>query len=163
MPLIVVRHTLEVAQPLGQHRLAALQRLTLALLVNAWNQRVLRRIQVQPHDVSQLLDEKRIRRELERFLPMRLQPKGRLHPPHSRLRNAGHLRHVATAPMRRPLGLAVKRVADPLRCPLIVNAARPPRAVLVVEPFDPLAGEQDPAPSGQDRSPPSRPGSRLAE
>jgi len=53
---IVVGDSLRIVQPHGQHRLCALQ-----------HQRVLRRIQVQPNDISYLLDEQRIGGQLVNF------------------------------------------------------------------------------------------------
>ena len=55
-----------VGAPLGhaghhrQHRRRAVQRLDLALLVHAQHQRLLGRVQIQPDDVADLVDELRI-------------------------------------------------------------------------------------------------------
>ena len=62
VPNVVVRDAFDVSKAHRQQRLSALQGLTLALLVNAKNQRVLRRIQVQTDDVAQLFDEQRVSR-----------------------------------------------------------------------------------------------------
>jgi len=45
------------------------------LFVDTEDRRVLRRIQVQPDDVTQLFDQQRVVRQLERFASVRLQPK----------------------------------------------------------------------------------------
>jgi hypothetical protein len=58
--LVVVGDALDVAEAHGQHRLSALQRLALALLVHADHQGIVRRAQVQADDVAQLLDEERV-------------------------------------------------------------------------------------------------------
>lgn len=58
--LVVVGDAFDVAEAHWQHRLRALQRLALALLVYADHQRVVRRAQVQAHHVTQLLDEERV-------------------------------------------------------------------------------------------------------
>lgn len=60
MAFVVMRDAFGIAKTHRQHRLRALQRLALALLVNANNQRVLRRAQVQANHVAQLFDEERI-------------------------------------------------------------------------------------------------------
>jgi hypothetical protein len=44
----------------------------LRLLVDAEHHRLVGRVEVQAHDVADLLDKKRIGRELERLLPVRL-------------------------------------------------------------------------------------------
>ena len=73
MAVIIVGHAFDVAQPHRQHRLGALQRLDLALLVDTQHQRLVRRIEVQSHDVAHLLDEERVGGELETLGAMRLQ------------------------------------------------------------------------------------------
>lgn len=60
VPIVVVGHALDVAQPHRQHRLGALQCLHLALLVHAQHQRLVRRIEIEPDDVAHLLDEERV-------------------------------------------------------------------------------------------------------
>jgi hypothetical protein len=57
---VVVGDTLDVSQAHGQQRLGACKSLNLAFLIRAQEQRVIRRIQVQPHDIARFLDEKRI-------------------------------------------------------------------------------------------------------
>ena len=63
----------DIAKSHWQHRLGALQRLVLALLVHAQHQRVVGRVQVRAHNVAQLLDEQWIRRQLETVGAMRLE------------------------------------------------------------------------------------------
>jgi hypothetical protein len=70
---VIVGDALNVAEPHGQHGLRAFQSLTLALLVHTQNQRIFWRIEVQPDHIPYLLHEQRIGRQLEGFLPMRLQ------------------------------------------------------------------------------------------
>lgn len=65
VPIVIVGHPFEVAQAHGQDRLRTLQRLDLALLVHAEDQRLVRWIEVQPNDIAHLLDEERIAGELE--------------------------------------------------------------------------------------------------
>jgi len=48
----------------------------LALLIDAQHHCFQRRIQIQPDDVADLVDEQRIGRKLEGFLPVRLQAEG---------------------------------------------------------------------------------------
>jgi hypothetical protein len=56
-----------------QQRGGAVQRLNVTLLVHRQDQGLVRRIQVQAHDIAQLLDKVRIPRELEGLDPVRLQ------------------------------------------------------------------------------------------
>ena len=71
-----------VGTPLGlarahrQQRLGTVQRLNLALLVHAEDDRVIGRVQVQPPDGAHFLDEQRVGREFEGLGAMRLQTKG---------------------------------------------------------------------------------------
>ena len=58
-----------------QHRRRTVERLDLRLLVDAQHDRGLGRVEVQPDDVAHLVDELRIRRELERLDLMRLERK----------------------------------------------------------------------------------------
>ena len=112
--VIIMRATLRLAGPQRQDRLAAVQRLNLALLVDTQDNRtgLLGRIEIEPHDVAHLLDEERIARELEVLLQMRLQPK---RPPDAHdgiLRKTAGLRHRASAPMRGRGRLLFQRAGD---------------------------------------------------
>ena len=70
---VVMRDAFEVAHAHRQDRLGALQGLDLALLVDAEDQRLVRRIEVEPHDIAHSIHEERVVRELEGFAAMRLQ------------------------------------------------------------------------------------------
>ena len=63
---VVVRHRAAPTFLHGQTGLSSIQCLDLALLIAREHDRVLRRIQVQPHDVFELLNEPGIGRQLER-------------------------------------------------------------------------------------------------
>ena len=72
MPDIVVGDAFDIAQSHRQHRLSALQRLDLAFFVDAQHHGVIRRIQIQTHDVAHFLDEERVVGQFEGPLPVRL-------------------------------------------------------------------------------------------
>src|SRR5690242_4383369 len=72
---VVMSNAFDIAQPQRQHRLSALQRLDLRLFVYAQHQRVIGWIQIQPHDVTHLLNEERIVGQLERAGARRLHAK----------------------------------------------------------------------------------------
>ncbi len=57
VPAVVMRVRARASAFQRQARLGALQRLNLRLLVDAEHQRFLRRVQIQPDDVNQLLDK----------------------------------------------------------------------------------------------------------
>jgi hypothetical protein len=69
---VVVGSPLGPAGHHGQYRLAAGQRLGLAPFVHAQHDRALRRVEVEPDHVVDLLHEQRIGRQLERLGAMRL-------------------------------------------------------------------------------------------
>ena len=57
---VFVRDAWDVGESQGQRRLAALQRLNLALLVHAQDQGLIRWVEIQPNYVTYLLGEKRV-------------------------------------------------------------------------------------------------------
>jgi hypothetical protein len=67
-----VRDALAIAEPHRGRWLRALQRLDLALLVDAEDERLVRRVEVQPGDVARLVDEQRVGREAEALRAVRL-------------------------------------------------------------------------------------------
>ena len=84
--LVVVGRALGHAREHRQDRRGAIQRLDLGLLVDAEHDRALGRVEIQPDDVADLLDELRVLGELPRLLAVRLQPERLPDPVHRRLR-----------------------------------------------------------------------------
>src|SRR6516162_9960281 len=78
---IIVTLTRWYAGAKWQDRPGSIQRLNLALLVHAEHKSALRRIQIETHNVPDLLDKERIGGKFEAFHPMRLQ---RERPPNPR-------------------------------------------------------------------------------
>ena len=76
VPYIAWGHSLHISQTLGQDRLGAVQGLGLAFFVHTKDQGLMGRIQVKPHNFSDLLHEKRVTGEFEVFLPMELEAEG---------------------------------------------------------------------------------------
>jgi thioesterase domain-containing protein/acyl carrier protein len=68
MPAIVMGAALGRAERHRQHRRRAIQRLNLALLVDTQDQGSIRGRQIQPHNVTDLLDKERIPRQLIAFV-----------------------------------------------------------------------------------------------
>ncbi len=88
----------------GSHRengLCAIQRLNLGLLIDAQDQRTLRRIEVQAHNVPDLLNKERIRGELEGLATVGLQGEGAPNATDRTLAQPGGRRHRTGAPVRR--------------------------------------------------------------
>jgi hypothetical protein len=81
----------------GQHerqdRGAAVEGLDLGLLIDAEHDRGVGRVQIQPNDVSHLVDELRIGGQLERLCQMGLETEGPPDPADGRLAHPGGLGH----------------------------------------------------------------------
>ena len=85
--LVVVGHRLAPALDHRQRWLGAVERLHGGLLIGAQHDRLLRRIQIKPDDIDQLLLELRIVGQLERLDPVRFEAPRRPHLLHSRFRH----------------------------------------------------------------------------
>ncbi len=106
---VVVCMPLNLAGPHRQQRRTALQRLHLALLVDAQYQRLVRRIEIQPDDIADLLDEQRIARTFEGARPVRLQRERLPDAPHRGPAEATRLGQRARTPLRRIHGRGLQR------------------------------------------------------
>ena len=145
--LVVVGHPRGLAGLHRQRRLGAIERLDLGLLVDAEHQRALRRSQVEPDDIDDLLGQLRVLGELKRADLMRLELVLAPDPMHRRRRDPGRRRQPTHAPMRaavrrrlqrhrqHPLHLVIvdraratgaRRVGQTLQTPLTETA--PPQA-----------------------------------
>src|SRR3954465_7310337 len=100
MPLVIVRLSCRYAWSERQHRLGAVQRLDLALFINAQHDRMIWRIHIQSHDVPHLLHKLRVFGEFEVLYPMRLQPECTPDPHNGGLRQSCLLGPQSTAPVR---------------------------------------------------------------
>src|ERR1700745_862212 len=76
VPPVVMGAALDLPGTHGQQRLGAVERLNLRFFVEAQHQGVLGRIDVQPHDVPNLLDQQGVRRQLKGRAAMRLETTG---------------------------------------------------------------------------------------
>ncbi len=91
-----------------QQWLRAFQCLYLALFVHAQNQRLVRRVQIQTHDIGQFLDKVFVAAEFESLYQMRFEI---VHVPdatNAGLRQVLRLGHAARAPMRRIVRLRMQ-------------------------------------------------------
>jgi len=125
---VVMRHCSTAAFLQGQTGLGSVKSLDLAFLIQAQNQRLVRRIQIQPHDIAQLLYEAFITAEFEGADQMGLQVVLFPDPPDGRFTQLLGLGHRPGTPMGRIRRLAMKSRFDhgvnfPLRD--FWNATRP--------------------------------------
>jgi len=107
--------------------------LDLGLLIHAQHHGSLGRVQVEPDDVADLVDELRIFGELPGLLAVRLQPERPPDAQHRRLRQADLARHRPGRPVRGVLGRALQRLDDHLLDLLVGDRARPSGTRLVDE------------------------------
>jgi hypothetical protein len=75
MANVVVGHSFDVSKSHGQHRLGPVEGLNLALLIDREHNRVVRRVQIEPHHIAYFFDEERIAGELEVLRAVRLNGK----------------------------------------------------------------------------------------
>jgi hypothetical protein len=132
-----------------QHGLGPVQGLDLRLLVHAEDQCSFRRVQVEAHDVADLVDEERVRGQLERLGPVRGECECPPDPGDRRLRHAGGGSHRSGRPMGGVLRPLLECLDDD---PLDVSVTDLPRCTrprfvgqAVQAPFD------EPPPPGSDR------------
>ena len=133
---IIVGDAFQITQSQGQHRLRPAQRLDLRFLVHGQHHGVIRRVQVETHDVAHLLHKKGIGGELEGFAAMRLEGKGLKDPVHRGFRKSVDFSGLADAPVGSPGRLGLQRTAQQRGHLFIGNRASATRTKLVVQPLD---------------------------
>lgn len=133
MPIVVVGHPFDVAEPQRQDRLATFKRLDLRLFVDAENEGVIWWIQIQTNNVPDLVNELRIGRQLEMFGAVRLYAEQSEGSRDRAFRKAGRCGGGAHSPVRRVGGLAVEDGAQKLRHSLFVVGSRAPGPRLAVQ------------------------------
>ena len=104
VPLVVVRQRSRPALLHRQARLRPVERLNLALLVDAEHQAVFGGIQVEAHHIAHLLVELRVSTELKRAHQMRFQAVRMPDALHRGRANPLRVRHRSHAPLGCPLG-----------------------------------------------------------
>ena len=73
---VIMTDAFNVSQPHGKHWLGSFKCLNLTFLIDAKHHGFIRRIKVEARDITYFLYEEWIRRKLEMFLPVWLQPEG---------------------------------------------------------------------------------------
>ena len=138
MPFVVVGPPFSLARAQGEQRRRAIQGLDLRLFVDAEDRSVLRRIEIQPHDVADLVDEQRIRRQLEALRAMRLQSERLPDAMHTHRTDARGLRQRARAPVGRAARCRFQRPSYDGFHLRIVDRPRGTRPRFVEQPIDAL-------------------------
>lgn len=103
MPHVAVGDAFDIPQAQQQEWLRALQRLKLAPFINTRHQRVVRRIEIQAHDIPHFVDEERIGGKGKSGGAMRLHAQQREVPLHRALADPRFLRDAPRTPMGTPI------------------------------------------------------------
>ena len=152
--LVVVRRALRDAREHRQDRRGAVERLDLGLLLDAQHDRAFGRVQVEPDEIADLLDELRILGQLPGLRPVRLEPERLPDPVHRGLVEADLGGHRTSRPMRRVARSRFERLDDHLLDLGVGDLARLPRPRLVSQTVEPMLGEAvAPLPDRTDRDP----------
>ena len=139
---VAVRDALDITEPEGQEGLGALQGLALAFLVDAQDQGVVGRVEIEADDVADLLDEEGIGRELEVLLPVGLEVERGPDALDRGLGDPGGLGHGTAGPVRAAVGgLGLEGLPQQCHDGVVRDRARPARAVFVVEAHEALGAE----------------------
>src|SRR3954464_4786010 len=120
VPLVIMGHRPAASRLDRQAWLGAVERLYLALFIDAEHHRVRRRVDIQPDDVTQLGDEFGVARQFELPYPVRLEPMrtpDALHRGETDPDQPGHRR-------RRPMRRLARRVALCQRDDALANGGR---------------------------------------
>ena len=141
MGFVIMGDTLNIAEPDGQHRSGAFQRLDLALFIRRRKRVPVRWIEIRADNAAQLLDEEGIGGNLEAAGPTRLQGEELKQSMHGPLGKSGLVSHGAHAPMGCCLGFARERLADQRDHGLVLDRPRPARPHLVVKPLQAVCDE----------------------
>jgi hypothetical protein len=149
--LVIVGYSLDITQSHRQERLAALQRLNLALLVNREDERLIGGVKVESDDVSDLFNEERIGRELEILRSVRLNTKEREIALHGTLADTSLLGNASNTPVSGVPGLFLEHGTKHLGDFILVMSAGPSGSghiieageSILIEPVAPVADNRE--------------------
>ena len=134
MANIVMTASFALARPHRKHRLRAVQGLNLRLFVDAQHQGFGRRVEIQPRNVANLLNEQRILRKFEGFASVGSQCKGLPDTPYGGVAQAARLGHRTSTPV---CGIFRCRFQGHRQHPFHFRVAKPQgRTPVVVRPAD---------------------------
>ena len=141
---VVMRAPLDLAWAHGQQRLRSIERLNLALFVDAQDNGAFGRRKVKADDVAHFFDEQGIGRQLEGLGAMRLKAEGFPDSVDRRGRQSDGFGQRAQAPMRRVPRRRLQRQTNDLRDLVVADLARRARTGLVVETAEAMLREPPP-------------------
>ncbi len=133
VPNVVVGVAFAVAQVHRKRRLGAVERLDLGLLVHAEHHRVVGRVEIEPCNIQDFLEEKGVAGQLERLRQVRLDPEQGEPPLHSAVGDALGFCQAVCAPVRGAVRLVPQRALDDLCDLVVVVGAGAAGAQLVVQ------------------------------
>jgi len=114
MAVVVMRPSLNLPGTHRQQGARAVQGLNLRFLIHAQDERLVRGMEREPHDIAHLLNKQRVGRQFERLGAMRLQAEGPPDALHGTPAHPALLRHGACAPVGRVGGRRLEGVGhDP--------------------------------------------------
>src|SRR4029453_202600 len=133
---IIMALTLGQTGTQGQNGLAALQGLSLALLIATTPNGFLGGVSIQPHNIAPLLHKHRVGTQLEGVHPMGLESKGAPNPQDRMLGNGCFLSHETAAPVGSSPRGSLQRLRGDLLDLLVVDASRSPAAGCISQRLD---------------------------
>lgn len=151
--LVVVGATLHLPGSHGQDGLGPVESLDSGLLVDTDHDGVLGRVQVDAHDVTDLLDEERVLGELKRVGRPRYEPEGPPYTGNRRLAHTCRSRHVPRRPVGGACRLLDQRLHDQGLDVVVPELAGHTRPRFVVQPVETLDGESPPPLADRGRVP----------
>src|SRR6202163_441067 len=142
--LVVVAAPRRLARTHRQHWLAPVERLDLRLLIDAKQDRMGWRRDVEANHIAHLGDKIRVGGQLEGLQSVRLQAEGAPNALHSGNRQATGTRHAARTPMRRIRRMALQGADDHRLDPGILDRARCAATRLIPQSIDSELNETSP-------------------
>lgn len=112
MANVVVGGSFDISQSHGQHRLSAVEGLYLDLFIDREHDRMVRRVQVETHDITDFLNEERITGQLEVLGAMRLNGKRLEDAMDSRLRESIRIGGLTNTPVAACWRLVLQSAAE---------------------------------------------------
>ncbi len=149
--LVVVGDPFDVSQAQGQQRLTALQGLDLTLPIDSQDHRMVRRVEVQPHNVAHFIDEEGVGGQLEMLLEVRLEPESLPDAMDRVLGLATLFGHAVHGPVSLVLRRRLQGLVDDLGYLLVRDGPGCSRTPLVIRPLHTMGQKALPPLADSDR------------
>lgn len=141
---VIVGDALNISQAHGQEGLHAVKGLDLAFFVHAQDHCLVRGVEIEPHDISNLLDEEGVLGEVEIALAVGRKGKGAPDAADGGFGDAGLLRHRATTPVCTVAGRGLNGLVEQRGYLFIRDGARPTWAKFIMQPLKALFRKSSP-------------------